>query len=125
LPDELPRRWSSREHAVRRTLSEVPVSKIAVIAKLTAAPGKRDDLVAVLTAQVAAVNDEAGTEIYALLTSNDDDTSVYFFERYTDADALKAHSTSDGMKALGPKLKGLVAAAPEIIRLTPVAAKGI
>ena len=101
------------------------MSTIAVIAKLTAAEGRRDELVAVLAAQVSAVADETGTEIYALMTTNDDPNGVYFFERYVDADALKLHSSSDAMKALGPKLKGLVAGPPEIIRLSPVAAKGI
>jgi quinol monooxygenase YgiN len=99
------------------------MSKIAVLAKLVAAPGKRDDLVAVLSAQVALVNDEAGTEVYALHTAGDDD--VWFYELYTNDDAFAFHGTTDAIKALGPKLAGLLAGRPEIIKLQPVVAKGL
>ncbi len=101
------------------------MSKIAVLAKLTAAEGKRDELVAVLSAQVGLVNDETGTEIYALHTSATDEVTVWFYELYTDKAALDAHSTSENMKALGPKLKGLTAGRAEIIPLTPVVGKGL
>lgn len=101
------------------------MSKIAIIAKLTAAEGKRDALVEVLRAQIDLVADETGTEVYALHTGDGDDTSVWFYEIYTDAAAAAAHSGSDAMKALGPKLAGLLAGRPEIIRCTPIKAKGL
>jgi quinol monooxygenase YgiN len=101
------------------------MGKIAVLAKLTAAPGKRDELVAVLSAQVGMVADEVGTEIYALHTATDDETSVWFFERYADEAALDFHGKTEAMKALGPKLAGLLGGRPEIIKLNPVVAKGI
>lgn len=100
------------------------MSKIAILAKLTAAPGKRDELVAVLSAQVGLVSDETGTEVYALHVGDDED-SVWFYERYTDEAALAFHGQTDAMRELGPKLKGLVAARPEITKLTPVVAKGL
>ena len=52
-------------------------------------------------------------------------SAIYFYERYTDQAALAAHGSSDAMKAVGPKLKGLTAGRPEITMLTPVAAKGV
>ncbi len=102
-----------------------PQSTIAVLAKLTAKPGNRDQVVAILSDMVAAVEDEPGTVTYALHTANDDDVTIWFYERYTDDTALAAHSAGDAMKALGPRLAGLMAARPEIIRLTPHAAKGV
>lgn len=101
------------------------MSKIALLAKITAAEGKRDEVVAIFAAHVAAVAAEAGTEVYALHTSPADDVTIWFYELYTDKDGLDAHSTSEGMKALNPKLKGLLAGRPELIMLTPVAAKGL
>jgi quinol monooxygenase YgiN len=101
------------------------MSKIAVLAKLTAAEGKRSEAIAVLSAQVGLVNDETGTEIYALHTDDSDEVTIWFYELYTDDGALAHHSGSDAMKALGPQLKGLMAARPQIIRLSPVTAKGI
>ena len=101
------------------------MSKTSVLAKLTAAPGKRDAAVAVLAAQVALVNDEAGTEVYALHTDQADDVTIWFYELYSDDAALAQHSGSEAMAALGPKLAGLMAARPQIIRLSPVTAKGL
>ncbi len=74
---------------------------------------------------VDAVNAEAGTTMYVLHVQADDDVTVWFYERYTDAAALAAHGSSDAMKATGPKLKGLLAGRPEVIRLATVAGKGI
>jgi quinol monooxygenase YgiN len=101
------------------------MSKIAVIAKLTAQPGKRDELVAVLSAQVDLVATEAGTLIYALHTDLKDEQAVWFYELYTDGDALSFHGGTDAMKALGPKIAPLLAGRPEIIRMNPVVAKGL
>jgi len=99
--------------------------QIAVVAKLTAQPGKRDELVAALKALLDATQSEPGTLVYAMHTSHNDDNDVWFYERYAGQDAFKAHSTSDAMKSVGPALAGLLAGAPEITLLTPVAAKGL
>lgn len=101
------------------------MSKISILAKLTAAPGKRDEAIAVLSEQVGLVADEVGCEIYALHTDNGDDVTIWFYERYTDQAALDFHGQTPAMKALGPKLKGLMAARPEITLVTPIVAKGI
>jgi quinol monooxygenase YgiN len=101
------------------------MSKIAILAKLSAAEGKREELLKVLAAQVGLVNDEQGTEVYALHAAIDDDTTVWFYELYTDEAAFTHHGTTDAMKALGPKLAGLLAGRPEIIKLNPVTAKGL
>jgi quinol monooxygenase YgiN len=98
--------------------------RIGVIAKLTAAEGRRDDLVEAFGAMFPAVEKEEGTELYILHKSMDDDDVVYFYEMYTGEAALGAHSTSDTMKEVGGSLRGLLAGRPEIIRLEPVRAKG-
>jgi quinol monooxygenase YgiN len=96
-----------------------------VLAKLTALEGKRPELVDVLRSMVTATETEAGTLLYAMHTAIDDDVTVWFYERYTDADALTAHSTSEAMKAVGPRLAGLIAGRPELIMLNDVASKGL
>ena len=101
------------------------MSKIAVLAKITTAEGKRDEVVAIFAGHVAAVDAEPGTEVYALHTSPADEVTIWFYEIYTDKACLDAHSGSDAMKALNPKLKGLLAGRPEITVLTPVVAKGL
>ena len=101
------------------------MSDIALLAKITTLPGKRDEVVAVFTEMVASVADEVGTTVYAMHTQADDEVTVWFYEKYTDKEALAAHGSSDAMKAMNPKLKGLLAGRPELIMLTPQAAKGV
>ncbi|MEM9036754.1 MAG: antibiotic biosynthesis monooxygenase [Actinomycetota bacterium] len=102
------------------------MSKVAIIAKLTAAEGKRDDLVAALTEHaVAAVADEPGCEIYAPHADTGDEVTVWFYELYTDGDALAAHGKTEGFAAMGAALGGLLAGAPEIHVLDPIVAKGL
>ena len=101
------------------------MSKIAVLAKITTVEGKRDEVAALFAAHVQAVEAEAGTEVYAMHIAAADDVTIWFYEIYTDKAAIDAHGGSEAMKALNPKLKGLLAGRPELTMLTPVAAKGL
>lgn len=101
------------------------MSKPVILAKLTAAEGKRDELVAVLSTMVEHTKSEPGTEIYALHTSKADEVTVWFYERYADEASAELHSGSDVMKSLGPKLAGLLGGRPELIHLDDVVAKGL
>ena len=99
--------------------------RIGVIAKLTAADGRREDLVEAFQAMFPAVDKEEGTELYVLHKAIDDGDVVYFYELYADEAALGAHATSDTMKEVGGALRELLAGRPEIVRLEPVRAKGV
>lgn len=101
------------------------MSKIAVLAKLTAKEGMRAEVAEILAAQIALVADEQGTEVYAVHTDASDEVTLWFYELYTDKASLEFHGSTDAMKALGPKLAGKMAARPELIMLNPVAAKGL
>ncbi len=98
---------------------------IVMMTKLTAQEGKRDDLVAALTKLVDHAHLEPGTLVYALHTALDDPNVLWFYERFADKDALKAHSASDVGKSVFPSLAGLLAGPVEMIKLADVAAKGI
>lgn len=102
------------------------MSNVAVIAKITCQEGKRDDAVALFTDFIEYVKaSEPGTLIYALNTDAKDANVVWFYELYADADALKAHGSSDAMKAMGGKLAACLAGRPEVTVVNPVAAKGL
>jgi len=101
------------------------MAKVAAVVRLTAAPGKRGELIATLGALVKAVAGEPGTEVYAMHTERDSPDAVWFYELYADDAAFATHSGSDAMKEVGPKLAGLVAGAFEIHMLEPVAGKGL
>ena len=106
-------------------MSEASGGKVAVLAKIPAQPGKRDELVAALHAFIDNANTEAGTLLYILHTDPKDADTVYFYELYTDQEALTAHGTSDRFKEIGMSLRDLAAGRPELTILTPVSGKGL
>ncbi len=101
------------------------MEKVAIIAKITAAEGKRDELVDVLSSMFDAVAGEDKTEVYALHLDSADPNVVWFYELYTDSDGLKTHSSSEAMKANGSRLAPLMGGRPEISIVNPVRAKGL
>ncbi len=102
------------------------MAKTALLAKLTAQDGKRDALLEVISTKgMANVAGEPGTEVYIAHKDQNDENVVWFYELYTDADALKAHGGSDGMKDFGRAIKDLVAGPPELTFLDPASGKGV
>jgi quinol monooxygenase YgiN len=101
------------------------MSKISVIAKLTAAEGKAAELESAVAALIAVADEEAGLEVYSCHAANDEPGVYYFFEVYSDDDAVKVHGRGEAMKSAMVALGGLLAGRPEVIRMTPVAAKGL
>lgn len=97
----------------------------ALLAKITAQPGKRAELVAALQAMVEAVEAEPGTVQYVLHTDDANEDIVWFYERYADDAALQAHMTSEAMKQLGASMRDLAAGRPELTRLSLVSGKGL
>ena len=101
------------------------MGKVGIIAKMTAKDGQRDALVAALQPLMDAVNNEPGTEVYAMHSDTATPDVVWFYELYTDQDAMIAHGTSDAMKAAGTQLAELLMGRPELYFLAPEAAKGL
>ncbi len=101
------------------------MSKISLMAKLTAADGKADELKAALGAMIVAADEEPGLEIYSVHADASDANVFHFFELYTDQAALDVHGKGDGMSNAMGALKGLLAGRPEVTMATPVAAKGM
>ena len=90
------------------------MSKVVVLAKVRSAAGKRAELAKEFGAALAEVQNEPGTLTYVLHEDAKDEDLLWFYEVYTTADDLKAHSSSDTMKAAGAALGGLVAGPPEL-----------
>jgi quinol monooxygenase YgiN len=96
---------------------------ITVVARLQAQPGREAELRAALTEMVAHVKEkEAGAvPTYSLHVADTDPNTFLFYENYRDAAAFEAHGKTDHMRALGPKLAGLLAGRPVIERYTRIA----
>ncbi len=101
------------------------MSKITLIAKLTAAEGKSDELEVALASLIEAAAEEPGLEVYSAHADRAEPGVYYFFEMYTDADALKVHGKGEAMKASMGALGSLLGGRPEVTMLDPVVAKGL
>jgi quinol monooxygenase YgiN len=101
------------------------MAKIALIATLTAKPGRFDELVELVRGMVGEAVAEPGTEVYTANVSEADDGVVWMYELYADEEALAAHSSSDAMRRFVSALA--VVAEPDMVgrRLTLVAATGV
>ena len=93
------------------------MSKVHVIAVITAKPGKRGEILAHFKANVPAVHAEEGCIEYGatvdaegvgFATKYGEDTFVVV-EKWASLDRLKAHAASEHMKAYGAKTKDLIA----------------
>jgi quinol monooxygenase YgiN len=100
------------------------MSKVSLMAKLTAHEGKGDELVAAFDGLFAHVETEPGTEVYVLNRSAQDPDTFYFFELYVDGDALTAHGGSDEMKAAGAAFGPLIKES-ELLVGAPIKAIGL
>jgi quinol monooxygenase YgiN len=85
-----------------------------VVAKLKARSGEESKMADALKAMVPRVEQEEGTLVYTLHQAQKDPTQFLFYEKYTDAQALKAHSTTPYFKELFGALAPLLDGAPEI-----------
>ena len=101
------------------------MSKISLIAKLTAVEGKTEELEAALRAVIDAAAEEDGLEVYSAHRVDDQPGTYYFFELYRDDDAKAVHGKGDRMRAAMGGFAGLLAERPELTLMTPVAAKGL
>ncbi len=101
------------------------MSKISLIAKLTAADGKADELATALADLIAAADSEPGLEIYSAHVTADDPNTFYFFELYSDEEALAVHGKAEPMVGAMKALGGLLAGRPEVTMMNPVVAKGL
>jgi quinol monooxygenase YgiN len=106
-------------------MTEASSGKVAVFARIAAQPGKRDEMVKAMEALIDNANTEDGTLTYILHVDDKEPDTVFFYELYTDQDALAAHGTSDRFKEIGKSLRDLAGGRPELQILTPVIGKGL
>jgi quinol monooxygenase YgiN len=101
------------------------MSQIAVLVKIAAAEGKRDEVLAVLGRLVEAAQDEPGTLQYVVLADAGDADTILTYELYADQAALDAHASSPTMAEVGKALGGLLDGAPELHQARVVHRKGV
>jgi len=100
------------------------MSQISVIAKIPAAPGKRDELATALQTALDTAKGEAGTRYYILHTDDADADMLWMYEMYESKADLESHMGSEAFKALGPAIGPFLGGRPELIFTTPIGGKG-
>ena len=100
------------------------MSKIAVLAKLTAVSGKRDELLQKFQSMLDAVQSEEGCELYLAHTKDDEPDVIYMYELYSDKSAADAHMGSDAMKAFITEAGSLFGGPPQLDFVTLHGGKG-
>lgn len=99
---------------------------IAVFAKLTANPGQREELLRELQPFVEMVRDEEpGTIVYALHTTNEEEDSIWLYEVFDGQAGLDAHAANEAARAeVGERVGRLLARPVELVWGSPLAEKG-
>ena len=82
--------------------------KFANLVTIEVAPGRRDQVVALLAAHKARLKSEPGTLQFEMLLANDDDTKVLSFEMYRDAAAFETHLHGPSLAQLLKETAGMV-----------------
>ncbi len=101
------------------------MSKISVFVKLTAKPGKRDEMLAAFDKIRPLIDAEPGTEMYTVHLDQSDADVVWMLELYSDQAAFDAHGSGEALATLFTDLGALVGAPPELYMANPVGGKGI
>lgn len=87
---------------------------VVVIATAHPAPGRIDEVLEVISANVPTVHAEDGCLLYAVNRVGSDPEVVVFVERWSSAEALAAHAASAHMAATGRRLAALMAGPTDV-----------
>ena len=93
---------------------------------MTAKPGRRDELLALLQPLVdAASANEPGTLLFVMNVPDDDPDGVISYEVFVDGAALAAHAAAPATAVFVEKMGALLAKPAEPLRGRPVMGKGL
>jgi quinol monooxygenase YgiN len=101
------------------------MAAIAVFSKLTARPGRDDELATLLAELVTRTSSEPGTAVYALHRDRDEHRTFWLYELYEDEGALDAHRDGAAVRWVMPLLGDHLAGPPEIVFTEPLTLHGL
>jgi quinol monooxygenase YgiN len=103
---------------VRRGVSD-NAEKPGAVLQMTARPGKRDELIKVLTNYAGTLDGEPGTTLFAAALDPNDDDVVWVWEEFDSLDAVREHFEHDFFRALQLELADLLASPAAVRPLAP------
>jgi quinol monooxygenase YgiN len=96
-----------------------------MLAKLTAHPGKGDELAELLLEGAGALRSDDDCLLYVVSRPADDPDAVWVTEAWRTEDAHKASLERDEVRAVIARAGPLLAGSPEAIRVEPIGGKGL
>lgn len=87
---------------------------IVIFTRLTAVPGRRDDLLALLNELGVATRAEPGCEQFVVHAARDEPDRVHGYEVFADDDAVVDHRATEAVRVAQERLPALLAEPPEI-----------
>jgi quinol monooxygenase YgiN len=100
------------------------MSKVALFATITAAPGKRDELLEKFKMMLDAVEREDGCEVYLAHTSDDEPDKIFMYELYSSVEAFDSHMSGEAMAAFVTEAGALFGGPLDLKRLSLHGGKG-
>ena len=88
---------------------------VVIFTRLTAKPGRRNELLAVLDELGAATSAEPGCQQFVVHAARDEPDLVLGYEVFVDDDAVVAHRATEPVRVATERLGELLAGAPEIV----------
>ncbi|SEO21724.1 putative quinol monooxygenase [Actinacidiphila rubida] len=85
----------------------------SVYGRMTALPGRRDELITVLREGFLAGGDDSGLLTYSINTAFDDPDTIWLTQLWIDKDAHDATTRSEPVAAVSRRLPPLLARQPE------------
>lgn len=94
---------------------------LTVVAEIVAKPGSEDELRDILISVVEPTRKEEGCIQYDLHVSTNEPGRFFFYENWTDGEALKRHAGSEHIRAMGAAARLLVDGPSRIVTCTRIA----
>ena len=90
------------------------MTRVVIFTQLTAKPGRRDDLLALLDELSIATRAEPGNEVFVVHAARDDPDVVLGYEVFADEQAVTDHRTTDAVRHARDGLADLLVDDPVI-----------
>jgi autoinducer 2-degrading protein len=87
---------------------------VVIFTRLTAKPGRREELLSVLDELAVATRAEPGCSVFATHAARDEADMVFGYEVFDDDDAVTAHRATDAVRVARERLDDLLVEAPRI-----------
>ena len=87
---------------------------VVIFTRLTATPGRGNDLLMILEDLAVATRHEPGNDVFAVHGARDEPDVVLGYEVFRDDDALAAHRASEAVRVAQERLSDVLAEPPVI-----------